>query len=78
MKNRNTSKILVVGATGFLGMEICRLLTAANKNVSGLVRKTSAAEKVNSLKQLGIQLVEGDHSLLHILQTGWRLHSNRG
>lgn len=60
MKSTNTSKILVVGATGFLGMEICRQLTAANKNVTGLIRKTSAAEKVNALKQLGVQLVEGD------------------
>ncbi|MBX2956968.1 MAG: NmrA family NAD(P)-binding protein [Cyclobacteriaceae bacterium] len=60
MKNSSTSNILVVGATGFLGMEICRQLTAANKNVSGLVRKTSAEEKMNALKQLGVQLVEGD------------------
>jgi len=60
MKNASTTKILVVGATGFLGMEICRQLTAANKNVTGLVRKTSAEEKVNALKQLGVQLAEGD------------------
>jgi len=56
----STSQILVIGATGFLGMEICRQLTAAHKNVTGLVRKTSAEEKVNALKQLGIQLIEGD------------------
>jgi uncharacterized protein YbjT (DUF2867 family) len=60
MKNSSTSKILVVGATGFLGMEICRQLSAANKNVFGLVRKTAAEEKVGALKQLGVQLVEGD------------------
>lgn len=60
MKNSNTSKILVVGATGFLGREICRQLTASNKNVTGLVRKTSAEEKASALKQLGVQLVEGD------------------
>lgn len=60
MKNSTTSKILVVGATGFLGMEICRQLIAANKNVSGLVRKTAAQEKVNALKQLGVQTIEGD------------------
>jgi uncharacterized protein YbjT (DUF2867 family) len=53
MKNSTTSKILVVGATGFLGMEICRQLIAANKNVSGLVRKTAAQEKVNALKSTG-------------------------
>lgn len=60
MKNSTTSKILVVGATGFLGMEICRQLIATNKNVSGLVRKTAAEEKVSALRQLGVQLVEGD------------------
>jgi uncharacterized protein YbjT (DUF2867 family) len=41
-------------------MEICRQLIAANKNVSGLVRKTAAQEKVNALKQLGVQTIEGD------------------
>lgn len=60
MKNSSTSKILVVGATGFLGMEICRQLIAVNNNVFGLVRKTAAEEKVSALKQLGVQLVAGD------------------
>lgn len=61
MKNSAAeSRILVVGATGFLGMEICRQLKAANKNVTGLVRKTSSEEKVKALKQLGVQLIEGD------------------
>ncbi len=52
--------ILVVGATGFLGMEICRQLATTHKNVFGLVRKTAAEEKVKALKQWGVQLVEGD------------------
>ncbi len=52
--------ILVVGATGFLGMEVCRQLTANHKNVFGLVRKTAAEEKTKALKQWGVQLVEGD------------------
>lgn len=61
MKNAtNETQILVVGATGFLGMEVCRQLTAAHKNVIGLVRKSSAEEKVKALKQWGVQLVEGD------------------
>lgn len=59
MKNSN-SKILVVGATGFLGMEVCRQLMANHKNVFGLIRKTAAAEKVNTLKEWGVQLIEGD------------------
>ncbi len=29
---------MVVGATGFLGMEICRQLIAAKRKVKGLVR----------------------------------------
>jgi uncharacterized protein YbjT (DUF2867 family) len=59
MKN-SESKILVVGATGFLGMEICRQLTASHEKVFGLVRKTAAEEKTIILKQWGVQLVEGD------------------
>lgn len=54
------SQILVVGATGFLGLEICKQLTSTGKNVTGLVRKSSATEKVNALKQWGVRLVEGD------------------
>lgn len=61
MKNTtNESQILVVGATGFLGMEVCRQLAAAHKNVIGLVRKSAAEEKIKVLKQWGVQLVEGD------------------
>lgn len=60
MKNSDESRILVVGATGFLGMEICRQLIAAGRTVSGLVRKSSSREKTDALRQLGVQLVEGD------------------
>ena len=56
----NESTILVVGATGYLGMAVCQQLTAAHKKVTGLVRKTAATDKVNALKQWGVQLVEGD------------------
>ncbi|NJN42912.1 MAG: SDR family oxidoreductase [Flammeovirgaceae bacterium] len=61
MKNSATeSKILVVGATGFLGMEICRQLKANHKNVFGLVRKTAAEDRTKALKQWGVQFLEGD------------------
>lgn len=61
MKNSATdSKILVVGATGFLGMEICRQLTANHKNVFGLVRKTAAEDRTKALKQWGVKFIEGD------------------
>lgn len=56
----SSTNILVVSATGFLGMEICRRLTAAGRPTRGLVRKTSAAEKTNALKQWNVQCVEGD------------------
>jgi NADH dehydrogenase len=52
--------ILVVGSTGFLGSEICRQLVAAGKPVRGMVRSTSALEKVERLKAMGVQTVFGD------------------
>lgn len=52
--------VLVIGATGHLGTEICRLLTAEGKRLKGLVRATSAAEKVEALKSMGVETVEGD------------------
>jgi uncharacterized protein YbjT (DUF2867 family) len=52
--------ILVVGATGSLGAEICRRLVAKGKSVGALVRATSNPAKVDSLKSLGIALVQGD------------------
>ena len=52
--------ILVAGSTGILGSEICRQLTAKQKPVKALIRKTSAPEKISALKQIGCSLVEGD------------------
>ena len=52
--------ILVVGATGFLGSEICRQLTAQGKSVTALVRTTSDQAKIDQLKTLGAALVYGD------------------
>ena len=54
------SMILVAGSTGILGSEICRQLTAQQKKVRALVRKTSAPEKIDALKQMGCSLTEGD------------------
>ena len=51
---------LVVGATGILGSEICRLLTAEGKPVRGLVRATSDQAKVDKLKGYGAEIVHGD------------------
>ena len=51
---------LVVGATGALGSEICRQLAAAGMPVRGLVRPTSAPDRVAQLKAIGVQIVLGD------------------
>ena len=52
--------ILVVGATGFLGGEICRRLSTAGRPVRALVRPTSDAGAVARLRDLGAEIVEGD------------------
>ena len=52
--------ILVVGATGLVGGEICRRLAAAGQPVRALVRESSAPEKVAALKALGVETVVGD------------------
>ena len=51
---------LVVGATGLLGGEICRLLAAEGKPVRALVRPTSDQSKVAQLESLNIEVVRGD------------------
>jgi uncharacterized protein YbjT (DUF2867 family) len=52
--------ILVAGATGDLGTEICRLLRERDTDVRALVRRTSDADKVERLRALGVELVLGD------------------
>jgi len=51
---------LVVGATGMVGTEICRLLSAAGKPFKALVRGTSDPAKVEQLRSLGATVVLGD------------------
>jgi NADH dehydrogenase len=52
--------ILVVGATGILGSEICRRLAAAGKPIRALVRQSADAGKIGALKSMGAELVHGD------------------
>lgn len=52
--------ILVVGATGLLGTEICRRLAKQGEKVRALVRTTSSPEKVASLEKCGVELCLGD------------------
>ena len=67
-----TSTILVAGATGLLGNEICRLLRAKNLSVKALVRETADPVKTGELAKIGVQLVKGDlrtkESLVQALQ----------
>lgn len=51
---------LVVGATGFLGSEICRQLVTQGKSVRALVRPTTDESKINSLKSQHVTLAYGD------------------
>lgn len=51
---------LVVGATGFLGSDICRRLLQQNQSVRALVRSTSDPAKVAVLQSLGAEIVTGD------------------
>ena len=52
--------ILVAGATGVLGSEIVRRLTARGEKVRAMVRTTSAPEKIERLKNFGAEIVRAD------------------
>jgi NADH dehydrogenase len=58
--NGGTAVNLVIGATGLLGIEICRVLTATGKPVRALVRSTSDEGKVAQLMGLGVEVAQGD------------------
>jgi len=52
--------ILVVGATGLVGNEVCRKLRVRNERVRALVRSSSSPEKVAALQAAGVELSIGD------------------
>ena len=52
--------VLVVGATGLVGTEICRQLVGEGTRVRGLVRPGSSHEKVDALRDMGVELAVGD------------------
>lgn len=52
--------ILVVGATGMVGSEICQRLAGRGEKVRGLIRTTSSTEKVEVLRNCGVELCVGD------------------
>ncbi len=52
--------VLVVGATGLVGGEICQRLIRRGERVRALVRETSSKEKVEALRSAGVELCTGD------------------
>jgi uncharacterized protein YbjT (DUF2867 family) len=52
--------ILVVGATGLVGSDICRRLAARGDLVRALVRPTSDPARVQALHDAGVETVVGD------------------
>src|SRR5690606_28369511 len=59
-QHRQSSTVLVAGATGILGSEICRQLSQDNYVIKGLVRPTSDPEKISHLTTIGVETVVGD------------------
>lgn len=51
---------LMVGATGMVGMQICKRLAAQGKAVRAIVRTSSNPDKVQELKALGVETIVGD------------------
>src|SRR5947209_20573917 len=51
---------LVIGATGLLGGQICRLLASHHEPVRALVRPSADAPRMEELRQSGAELVTGD------------------
>jgi uncharacterized protein YbjT (DUF2867 family) len=52
--------VLVVGATGLVGNEICRRLARRGERVRALVRTTSSKERVETLRSCGVEIRVGD------------------
>src|SRR3954465_1389065 len=58
--NKEFTMILVAGATGNLGGEICRRLRERGKPVRAMVRTTSDKARVEKLQQSGVELIIAD------------------
>lgn len=53
------STVLLAGATGLVGSEICRILRTKNMPVKAMVRATTDPVKTEKLTTLGVQVVQG-------------------
>lgn len=56
----NSKAVLIVGATGSLGSEICRRLAEKGHEVKAFVRSASNPEKIERLREMGAEIVVGD------------------
>lgn len=52
--------VLVAGATGMVGSEVCLKLARDGEKVRALVRATSSKEKIDTLRSCGIEVCVGD------------------
>jgi len=52
--------VLVAGATGLVGSEVCHRLRGRGEQVRALVRETSSKEKTEALRAAGVELCVGD------------------
>src|SRR5437867_828108 len=64
--------ILVAGATGLVGREVCRQLRERGKPVRAMVRKTSNPQLVDDLKKHGAEVVFADLKDVTSLQAACR------
>jgi uncharacterized protein YbjT (DUF2867 family) len=60
IRDGGANMILVVGATGLVGSEVCRRLVGKGRKVRALVRETSDAGKKKALQEFGAALATGD------------------
>ncbi len=60
MPNRESGVVLVVGASGFLGGEIVKLLRESGRRVRALVRGDAQDARLLPLRSAGVELVTGD------------------
>jgi nucleoside-diphosphate-sugar epimerase len=63
------ARVLVTGASGFIGRHLCRVLGSSGDQVVALVRSSSNR---SGLTELGVQFVEGDLSDLQSLSSAIR------
>ncbi len=52
--------VLVVGATGLVGSEVCQKLAQRGEKVRALVRRTSSKEKIETLRACDVEICVGD------------------